>query len=190
MITSLFSKSKPINYLIIVGLIILLFVTVNYNAILVGLNSALIELTKLIILIFSILILDFIIIKNNLTQKNSYAILTFSLLFALFSDALTNLDLLFSNLFILLALRRIISLHTVINAKKKLFEAAFWIALATLFYFWAILYFAVLIVALLYYSQDNIKHIIVPFIGIATVGILLLSYNIIAFNIYIINSST
>ncbi|MGB1232067.1 MAG: DUF6427 family protein [Winogradskyella sp.] len=189
MITSLFSKSKPINYLIVVVLIILLFVSVNYNAIRFSLNSALIELTKLIILIVSVVLLSFIVTKNNLTQKNSYAILTFTFLFALFSEALSNLDLLFSNLSVLLALRRIISLHTATNTKKKLFEAAFWIALATLFYFWALLYFAVLLVALLYYAQNSTKNSIIPFVGIAAVSVLLISYNIVVFNQYILPSN-
>ena len=57
----------------------------------------------------------------------------------------------------MLALRRLISLQSKLDIKKKLFDAAFWITIATLFYFWSMLFFALVIVALIYYSQNDIK---------------------------------
>ncbi|WP_339622678.1 DUF6427 family protein [uncultured Winogradskyella sp.] len=189
MITSIFSKSKPINIILIVVFIGLLFIISNYSSLFIDLNSVINGSAKLIIAIFSVFILDFIISKNTLTKKNSYAIMTCGLLFALFPEALKYSDLLVSNLFILFALRRIISLQTRISIKKKLFDAAFWIAFATLFYFWAVLFFAILLVALIYHAQNDIKNIIVPFVGVLTVAILLLSYNIIYYDVFLRDSN-
>ncbi|WP_296315226.1 DUF6427 family protein [Winogradskyella sp. UBA3174] len=189
MITSIFSKSKPINIIIVLVFVGLLFVISNYTTVFINFNSSLSGLAKLVIALFSVFLSDFIISKNSLTKKNSYAIMTFGLLFALFPEALKYSDLLLSNLFILFALRRIISLHTRVNVKKKLFDAAFWIAMATLFYFLAILFFAILIVALIYHSQNDVKNTIVPLTGVITVAVLMLSYNIIFYDVFFKDSN-
>ena len=111
--------------------------------------------------------------------------MTFGLLFGLFPDAMKHTDLLVASLFIVFALRRLISLHSNLHIKKKLFDAAFWIALAALFYFWSILFFALVIVALIYHSQNDFKNVIIPFIGVAAVFMLLLVYNIIVYDVYL-----
>jgi len=185
MITSNFSKSKPINFIIVAVFVILLFVITNHTSLFDSFNSAFSTLAKLVITLFLVFLLDFIVSKNNLTQRNSYTIMTFGLLFGMFPQAMKYSDLLLSNLFVFFALRRLISLHSNLHIKKKLFDAGFWIALATLFYFWSLLFFALVIVALIYHSQNEVKNTIVPFIGIATVFLLLLIYNIIFYDTYI-----
>ncbi|WP_400075826.1 DUF6427 family protein [Winogradskyella sp. R77965] len=188
MITSIFSKSKPINFIIVVVFVILLFVITNFTSLFNDFNSTLLTVAKLGITLFLIFLLDFIVAKNNLTQRNSYAIMTFGLLFGMFPEAMKYSDLLLSNLFVFFALRRLISLHSNLHVKKKLFDAGFWIALAMLFYFWSVLFFALVIVALIYHSQNEIKNTIIPFIGIATVVVLFLIYNIIFHDAYIRSS--
>ncbi|MBC3845726.1 hypothetical protein H8K90_05005 [Winogradskyella echinorum] len=185
MITSIFSKSKPINIIIVVVVVILLFVITNYTQLFNDLNNVLLALSKLGITLFLIFLLDFIVSKNDLTQRNSYTIMTFGLLFGLFPQAMKYSDLLLSNLFVFFALRRLISLHSKLSIKKKLFDAAFWIALATLFYFWSILFFALVLVALIYYSQNDIKNTLVPLTGLATVMVLLMVYNIFMYDVFI-----
>jgi len=189
MITSIFSKSKPINFIIVVVFIVLLFAISNYSILISNFGASAQTLFKLVVTLFSVFLLDFIISKNTLTQRNSYAIMVFGLLFWLFPEALKHTDLLISNLFVLFALRRIISLHNKTSIKKKLFDAAFWIALSTLFYFWALLFFAIVIVALIYHFQNDIKNIIIPFVGIATVAVLLFTYNIIFYGVFITESN-
>lgn len=185
MITSIFSKSKPINFVMVVGFVIVLFIISNFEMLFTDVNSTLKASGRLIITVFFIFLLDFIISKNNLTKKNSYAIMTFGLLFAMFPETLKFSDLLFSNLFVLFALRRLISLQTNLHIKKKFFDAGFWIMMATLFYFWSILFFAVVIVALIYHSKNNLKNVIIPFVGVAAVVLLLIAYNIVVYDTYV-----
>lgn len=185
MITSIFSKSKPINFIIVAVFVVLLFLIFNFNIIFEDWNTGFKAVFKLGITVFLVFLLDFVISKNNLTQKNSYAIMTFGLLLGMFPEAMIYSDLLLANLFVFFALRRLISLHSNLNIKKKLFDAGFWIALATLFCFWAILFFALVIVALIYHSKNDIKNVIIPFIGIVTVIILLLIYNIFFYDTYL-----
>ncbi|NRD18515.1 hypothetical protein HNV08_00530 [Winogradskyella eckloniae] len=184
MITSVFSKSKPINFIFVAVYVTLLFILSNYTLLLSDLNTALVMLFKWVITLFLVFLVDFIVAKNNLTERNSYAILTFGLLFGMFPQAMSHLDILIANLFILFALRRLVSLHSKLNIKKKLFDAAFWITLASFFYFWSILFFAVVIVALIYYSFNDFKNVVVPFTGVVTALILLLIYNIICYDEY------
>ncbi|MDP5081682.1 MAG: DUF6427 family protein [Winogradskyella sp.] len=185
MITSIFSKSKPINFIIVAVFVLLLFVITNYNLLFTDFNGALRSSARLLMSIFLVFLLDFIVSKNNLTQGNSYTIMTFGLLLGMFPMAMKYADLLLANLFLLFALRRLISLHSKLDIKKKLFDAAFWITVATLFYFWSMLFFALVIVALIYYSQNDIKNVIIPFIGVATVMVLLFVYNILFHDVYI-----
>ncbi|MAX71762.1 MAG: hypothetical protein CMC76_11820 [Flavobacteriaceae bacterium] len=165
--------------------VVILFVFSNFNQLFTDVNTSLKTTLKLAIAVFFIFLLDFIISKNNLTKKNGYAIMTFGLLFGLFPEVLKYSDLLFANLFVLFALRRLISLQTNLHTKKKFFDAGFWVMMATLFYFWAILFFAVVIVALIYHSKNNLKNVIIPFVGVATVILLLIAYNIIVYDTYI-----
>ncbi|SDG74718.1 DUF6427 family protein [Winogradskyella thalassocola] len=185
MITSIFSKSKPINFIFVAVYVCLLFVVTNYTLLFSDLNSSLATLFKWAVTLFLVFLIDFIVSKNNLTQRNSYAIMTFGLLFGMFPEVMKHTNLLLANLFIIFALRRLISLHSNLHIKKKLFDAAFWIALAALFYFWSILFFALVIVALIYHSQNDFKNVIIPFMGVATVIILLLVYNIIVDDVYV-----
>lgn len=185
MITSVFSKSKPINIIIVAVFILIVFVISNFTLLFIELDQTLKAVAKLLIALFSLFILDFIISKNTLTKKNSYAIMTFGLLFGMFPEALKHLELLCANLLVLFALRRLISLHSNLHVKKKLFDAGFWIMLATLFYFWAILFFALVIVALIYHSKNDIKNTIIPFVGLISVVLMLVAYNIIVYNTYV-----
>jgi len=185
MITSIFSKSKPINFIIVTVFVVLLFVISNLTNLFNDFNGFSKSILKLLITLFSVFLLDFLVSKNNLTQRNSYTIMTFGLLFGMFPQAMMYSDLLLANLFVLFALRRLISLHSNLNIKKKLFDAGFWIALATLFYFWSILFFALVIVSLIYHSQNDIKNTFIPFIGLATVVMLLFIYNILFFGVFI-----
>lgn len=185
MITSIFSKSKPINFVIVVVYVSLLFILTNYSFLFSDVNTSLSTLFRWFVTLFLVFLLDFIVSKNNITQGNSYAIMTFGLLFGMFPEVMKYSDLLLSNLFIVFALRRLVSLHSKLNIKKKLFDAAFWIALATLFFFWSILFFALVLVALIYYSQNDFKNVLIPFVGVATVAILLLTYNVLVYDTYL-----
>lgn len=185
MITSIFSKSKPINFIIVAVFVVLLFVITNASLLFSDFNGALTALFRLLISLFLVFILDFVVSKNKLTQNNSYALMTMGLLFCMFPEVMQHSNLLVSGLFICFGLRRLVNLQSRIDTKKKLFDAAFWIGLATLFYFWAILFFALVIVALIYYSQNDVKNVIIPFIGLALVLVLLMVYNVLIHDVFI-----
>jgi hypothetical protein len=187
MISSFFGKSKPINIVIVSILVALVFSFVNLNPLLADINLyTILRFTAfLVVTVFSIFVIDFIIGKNNLTQKNSYTLLLFGLFVAILPQSINNVDIILANVFVLLAVRRLISLKSNLGVKRKLFDAAFWLALATLSYFWAILFFVLVIIALAYYWQNDFKNILVPIIGVITVAVLFVAFNIVVHDAYV-----
>ena len=140
------------------------------------------QLGLFIVVLISIFVLDFLVSKNHLTKRNSYKILLFSLFIIVLPITIQIDNVVLANLFVLLAIRRIISLRSSINVKKKLFDAAFWIGIASLFYFWSILFFILVIAALFFYATNNSKNWIIPFIGLLTVVVIVTGYSIIGQN--------
>lgn len=186
MITSFFKTSKPIHYIIFLIVLICLFVyqriiIVNYQG---NLSNTLNEIGDLLILLASFFTLIFIVTKNNLTYNNGYAALYFCLFIGLIPSCLEENSILLSNLFILLSFRRIMSLKTNSNIKKKLLDASMWICLAAIFEPWAILFFLVLFFGMVFYSVTQIKNTMIPFCGILAVAILLTSYRLVTENAF------
>lgn len=181
MISSFFSKSKPIHLVVVCLIVLLVFVTAKFYNLQEPASLSVIAKQSILFLIalISVFVLDFLASRNNLTKKNSYKILIFGLFIALLPETLLNSRILIANLFILLALRRIISLRSNKDIKKKLFDAAFWISIATLFYFWSFLFFILIVVGIILYRIVNIKNWIIPIVGILTVAIIWTSFMII-----------
>ncbi|MFS4483538.1 DUF6427 family protein [Hyunsoonleella sp. 2307UL5-6] len=174
MITSIFTKSKPINF-IIVFFIILLACAVSFFRIenhTINLNDTL-TFTALISGVYlSMLVLNFVSSKNKLTQTNSFEIILFGLFLLMVPQTTTSLKLTLANIFLLFGLRRLISLQSEKHIKKKLFDAAFWITLATLFYSWVVLFVILIPVAIYLYTDNKIRNWIIPLTGIGAVYVI------------------
>tara|TARA_R110002049_G_scaffold51245_1_gene145045 strand:- start:8832 stop:9755 length:924 start_codon:yes stop_codon:yes gene_type:complete len=181
MITSIFSKSKPINFIIVFFITLLAFVVARLGIENISVSAFFIfkQVVLFSICYISILLLNFIVSKNSLSKNSNYEILLFSLFLLALFQSTTNINILFSNFFVLLGLRRIISTRTQINMDKKLFDAAFWVAIAALFYFWAILFFVLIIASLALSSDNKLSHWVVPFTGVTAVFIITVGVSIV-----------
>ncbi|MCK0123152.1 DUF6427 family protein [Gelidibacter sp. F2691] len=181
MISSFFSKAKPIHLLVVSALLLVVFTIAKLSALSQPLSLELFFKQTFLfgVSLASLFVLDFFVSKNNLTKKNSYKILMFGLFVAVLPETLLNSKLLLANLFILLALRRLISIRTRKEIKKKLFDAAFWISLATLLFFWASLFYILILMALLLFSIIDVKNWIIPIMGVLCVAIIAASYMIV-----------
>ena len=184
MIASIFDKSKPINFVIVIIITFLTFLYVNIKEFSESFSMLfLLERAAFFLLsIFSIFLLNFIVVKNKLLNQSSYHILLFSLFLALLPITLISAKILISNIFVLLALRRLISLRTQKNTKKKIFDASLWLGIAAGFYFWAILFFVLIFIALFLYSDNKIKDWIISFTGIMVVFLISVCYNLIIYD--------
>lgn len=184
MITSFFKQAKPIHFVLIGTFLLMVFIASKMYVINEPLTFKLVlkQVFYFGIVLSSLFLLDFFASRNSLTKKNSYKLLMFGLFMAMLPETLLNSNTLLANFFILLALRRIISLRTQKDTQKKLFDAAFWISIATLLYFWAILFFALIFAAMILYSIVNVKNWIIPLTGILAVVIIWVSWMLLTNN--------
>ena len=178
MLTNFFSNSKPFHFILIS---LLLFVGYTFHNFQISSFENdfiwLIQLTfKFGLYIILMLIFGFVIKKNNLTQINSYALFIFICLLLLTPNVFQNSKLILSTVFILLALRRILSFNSKKNIQKKILDASLWIGIATLFYFWSILFLLVLYAALIQLASKNFKLFLIPIIGMFLVFIICTIY--------------
>ena len=175
MISSIFGQSKPINYIIIIGFLILIYAAVSFDQFgqFESPENILLHLVILGVLIFSIMVVNFIVKKNQISGTNDFTIFYYALLIALFPEVLSDYNAIMSSFFLLLSMRRLISLRSLKDIKLKLFDATFWIVAASLFYDWVILFIVLVYICIYTYEPKNFRNWLVPVAGLATAGILL-----------------
>lgn len=186
MLTSFFGKSKPINYIllsiaIIIGYFFGLLTTQEQS---LSLGSLPGHGVVLFLMVFAVLLLDFIIRKNNVTKNNTFAILLFVLFILLVPQIYNAPKLILSNIFVLLATRRILSLTTEKNTVKKIFDATMYITLASFFYGWAILFFVVLYLAIINKTKFNVTYLFIPVIGFLGITCVAVAYQFLVTDSY------
>ncbi|MGV8947450.1 MAG: DUF6427 family protein [Lutibacter sp.] len=127
-------------------------------------------------LILFLLIVSFIVKKNKLTRDNSYALLLMVFLLGTFPEAMFAYRIVFANIVLLLAFRKIYSLRSGIDTKLKLFDACFWIGISTLIYSWSIFYLLLVYVGMIIYQKLTVKNLFIPMVGFVTPIIIFLAY--------------
>lgn len=165
MFASFFKKSTPINYSLIVLVLLLLFFIVQFQDL--NWTKSYIEiLTRIgvLALIFASLFLsNFIVKKNQITKDSAYTVLFLLLLLLFFPSIFENFKLLLANFFILLSFRRLISLQTLKAPKEKIFDATLWILLASILHFWCILFIVLVYVSIIFHVSRDYRNWLIPF---------------------------
>ena len=160
MISSIFEKTKPVNFIILLVFLFLFYWSVqfylfDYTFTDIKMAPSIMVLT---ILLFSVFVVDFVVKRNKLTSKQSFAILVFTLLFVVFPETLGDSNAVFTSFFLLLAMRRLLSVKSLKNIKLKIFDAGLWICISSVFYEWAILYLLLVFAAIYIYDPKNIRN--------------------------------
>lgn len=173
MLTSFFGNSKPINY-IILGLFITVFCVLQFPGVLeTTLKWSQAPLLIVLILgwVFGMLLIDFIIRKNQITQIHTLGIFVFVCIASVFSIP-KNWEWLAALLFLLLAFRRICSLHSSRNREKKIVDATLWTLLASFFFAGAICFLGLLYLALFQINKPKFRYFLIPLV-VATAVVLM-----------------
>ncbi|MEO5778122.1 MAG: DUF6427 family protein [Flavobacterium sp.] len=176
MITSVFKKSTIVNYSLIgVSLLVFFFLYLSNHLEVMNSKNGVLKATTLITLfISSFFLINFIVKKNGLTKNSSYTVFFFLLFIVLFQSVFSDLSLLFSNFFLLLAIRRLISLQTLKAPKEKIFDASVWIFIASLFHFWCILFVLLVYISIIFHASRDFRNWLLPFVAFfATVVVFL-----------------
>lgn len=179
MLASIFSKTKPINYIILTILILLisvLYLFIDQDQ-LVWTNYEFGKRTVLLGLLTVMMFLSqFVVTKNRLVKDNAYVPLLFVSFLMLFPTVLVHSKVIIANYFVMLALRRIFSLHSLNQSKEKIFDTALWIFVASLFHFWSVLFFLLLFVAIAFFGTKDYRNWFIPVIAFFCVSIFLEIY--------------
>lgn len=170
MITTLFRKSTVLNYsIVIIGVVVFffLFQTHSFSA-----HESSLEYLKkgvlLVVILASIFTSNFVIKKNELSKDSAYTVLYYFILLLFFPSLWDNFHLIISNFFVLLALRRLISLQSLKFTKEKIFDASLWVFVASLFHFWSILYIILVFMAVLFQAARDYRNWFLPLIAFFT----------------------
>jgi len=121
MLANFFSRAKPINYVLLtfLFLVIYIFTFINSDIAVYTLKIVMLKLTDMLLLLFLMFAYNFIIFKNKLTANNHFGILFIALLFGIFYPTLIHTKLLLVLVLLALAFRRIYSLNIHNNLKNK-----------------------------------------------------------------------
>ncbi len=174
MISSIFRKTKPINYIIVLTFLFLLYGVTHFFFFerSYAPQELLIQGLILCVLLFSVFAVNFIVKKNKITETNAFAILFYVLLITLFNEVLVDNNVILCSFFLLLSHRKLISLKSLKNNKFKIFDATLWITIASLFYDWALLYLILVFIAIYMYEPENFRNWLVPLVAIFTVFVI------------------
>lgn len=181
MITSVFKKSTPLNYSLVVILILVFFFIFQIKDP-SWVSSYFLAFQKVSLLCFilaSFFLINFIVKKNGLSKDNGYAIFFYLLFILFFPTIFNNSNVIYANFFILLALRRLISLQSLKASKEKIFDASFWILIASLFQFWCILFLILVFISIVFHVSRDYRNWILPFIALIAVSIIFLLISLI-----------
>ncbi|WHT37582.1 DUF6427 family protein [Myroides sp. mNGS23_01] len=178
MLASIFSKTRPINYIMLTLLIVTgysLFIGLDFS-----MEWTTFEIIKrgcvLVLLLLMMYISQFIVSRNRLVDDSAYVPLIFTSFLFIFPTSFENVRVIVASYFILLALRRIFSLHSLKQSKEKLLDASLWICFASLFHFWSILYFILLFYAIAFFGAKDYRNWVIPLVSFLGASIFLSLY--------------
>ncbi|KIQ21418.1 hypothetical protein RT99_11485 [Flavobacterium sp. MEB061] len=181
MITSVFRKSTPLNYSLVVILILVFFFLFQFQEP-SWMSSSFLAFQKISLLCFifaSFFLINFIVKKNGLSKDNGYAIFFYLLFILFFPTIFNNANVVYANFFVLLALRRLISLQSLKASKEKIFDASFWILIASLFQFWSILFLILVFISIIFHVSRDYRNWVLPFIALMAVAVIFLLISLI-----------
>ncbi|OXA72201.1 hypothetical protein B0A67_09045 [Flavobacterium aquidurense] len=181
MITSVFKKSTPLNYSLVVILILVFFFIFQIKdpSWVSSYFLAFQKVSSLLFILASFFLINFIVKKNGLSKDNGYTIFFYLLFILFFPTIFNNANVVYANFFILLALRRLISLQSLKSSKEKIFDASFWILIASLFQFWCILFLILVFISIVFHVSRDYRNWILPFVALLAVSIIFLLISLI-----------
>lgn len=179
MLANFLEKSKPINFIIYLGFFFCFFVVAlvrfyfdtDFNWILLAKAIGFLFLFMGVFFFY-----NFVITKNKLTFDNSYAFFVFVLMITVLVPSILTISDVSLLLIYLLFLRKIYSLRSSKNAIQKLFDAGFWLGILCILEPFLILFYIVLIAAVVLQQKITLHTIFTPVIGFVTPFVIYFTY--------------
>ena len=180
MISSIFGRTKPINFVLLAVFASVFLVCYQLLGSQSGLTLSRIPdiLLSVVLLAFTMLLIEFVNRKNSLTKDNTYLSFFFLLYLCMFPKIFADVPVIISHIFVLLAFRRIISIKSGQEVRLKIYDASIWVFVAALFYNWSIVFLVLVFAGIFLYGVNYYKNLLVPFVAFLTVAILAVTYKL------------
>ncbi|MEX0275021.1 MAG: hypothetical protein AB3N16_11655 [Flavobacteriaceae bacterium] len=174
MISSFFDKTKPITFVVVLVFLAIFFVLSQIFLTTSDFTPAFLVKKTVVfaILALSVFLVDFISKRNRLTGANAFPMAFFVLLLVMFPRDLTDDNVIICNFFLLLAIRRVISIRSLRNVRLKIFDATLWILVSSLFYHWSLLFMIGVFVAIYIYEPKKLGNWVVPLSAFGTFALI------------------
>ncbi|UJH69034.1 DUF6427 family protein [Allomuricauda sp. SCSIO 65647] len=182
MISRFFGKTRPIHYIVFFGFLFAFHGVYLTRISEEGFTMGGIAFQILILgaFIIGVLFADQMAKKGNVVGQNSFLMLFWVLLAVLFPSTLIDHSAVLANLFILMAVYRLLEVKTLKNPKHKIFDATLSICISSLFCSWALLFFSLVFFSINTYLGKSTKNWLSVLAGIA--AFLLLTFAVLVLN--------
>ena len=179
MLANFLSKSKPINFIILLIFFFCFYLLTVLNAFYIdGFDiDKLLKSGVLLVLFISIFFFyNFIVSKNRLTFDNSYAIFLFMLFLCFILSNTLEYKALILLILHLLFLRKIYSLKSTKQVLQKIFDAGFLLGVSFIIEPLSIIFFILMYAGIFIHQKTTIHTILIPIVGFISPLILYFVY--------------
>lgn len=186
MLTSFFRKSKPINFLFVGLFAVIAYILYNFSGDTGSFSwSFLVKKTAFLLVYLTTLFLtNFTLRKTKPEERHTFALFFFALFTLGFPPILTHGPTILAGVFTVLGLRRTLALQTGHALSQKVFDAFFFLGLATLFFPSTAIFMLVPVLGLVIFSPNNYKFWLIPFVSIFTVFILQTAFSLLVYDTF------
>ncbi len=171
MLTNFFSNTKPVNSVFIITLFMCYMSIGFFTGEIASLNFG---------LFFWFLVLfgfvNFVNSRNDLTFDNSFFFLFFVILIGCFPSTIKIDSFFYSNLILVIYVRRVYSLQSSKNISKKLFDSGLWIGISFLIEPFSLIFIAMTYLAILLHQHVDYRKLLIPVLGFLSPVILSFTY--------------
>jgi len=171
MLTNFFSTTKPVNSVFIILLFACYTVASYYTG---NINNLNFGFSLWFLLLFGLV--NFVNSRNGLTFDNSFFFLIFVILLGYFPSVLKIDNFFYSNLVLVIYLRRVYSLQSKKNVIKKLFDSGLWIGVSFLIEPFSIVFFPLTFLSITMYQHIDFRRLFAPILGSSVPLILYFTY--------------
>jgi len=175
MLANFFSKSKPVNFILIIVLFVIYYVLDSFVYRSVAINLELLVVMPLFLGVF--FLYNFIITKNRLTKDDSYAFFLFVVGLGCLPQLNVAYIVLVKYVILFLFLRRMYSLRTLNSVYEKLFDSGLWLGVLFLISPENVLYLCLLFVAVPLFVKVTFRTFAIPILGFLTPIFLFFTYH-------------
>jgi len=179
MLANFLEKSKPINFILYLGLFFCFFTRTVVSTLFKGEFAWHVVFKSILlftIFLFVFFFYNFIISRNRLTFGHSYAFYVFTLTLILFLNTLCDFKTLNLLLIHLLFLRKVYSFQSSKKVIQKIFDSGFWLGILCLIEPFSILFFILIYASIFLQQKRTMNNLITPIIGFISPLIIYFTY--------------